>query len=145
MRTDFHPLVVEHVEPLTDDSAAITFAGPDDLVGAFAFAAGQSLTIRRGELPPAFLGDPVTAPRRSQLRSYRDASETGALEAPPHVRADFAHRRAAGVGRRDHRGDRPAVLLHVAEDAEVRDGEHRKFRIQNGRGGLPAGHHVASG
>ena len=48
MRTDFHPLVVERVEPLTDDSAAITFTVPGDLAGAFAFAPGQSLTIRRG-------------------------------------------------------------------------------------------------
>jgi ring-1,2-phenylacetyl-CoA epoxidase subunit PaaE len=44
---DFHPLVVSRVEPLTADSAAITFAVPDDLAEVFAFAAGQSLTIRR--------------------------------------------------------------------------------------------------
>ena len=48
MRTGFHPLVVERVEPLTDDSAAITFTVPGDLAEAFAFAPGQSLTIRRG-------------------------------------------------------------------------------------------------
>ena len=48
-RTDFRPLVVQHVEPLTDDSAAITFAVPGDLAQVFAFAAGQSLTIRRGD------------------------------------------------------------------------------------------------
>ena len=48
-RTDFHRLTVKRVEPLTDDSAAITLAVPDDLAGAFAFAAGQSLTVRRGE------------------------------------------------------------------------------------------------
>jgi len=47
-RTEFHPLVVQHVEALTDDSAAITLAVPGDLAGVFAFAAGQSLTIRRG-------------------------------------------------------------------------------------------------
>ena len=46
---DFHRLTVKRVERLTDDSAAITFAVPDDLAGAFAFAAGQSLTVRRGE------------------------------------------------------------------------------------------------
>jgi ring-1,2-phenylacetyl-CoA epoxidase subunit PaaE len=48
MRTAFHPLMVERVEPLTDDSAAITFTVPGDLAEAFAFAPGQSLTIRRG-------------------------------------------------------------------------------------------------
>jgi len=48
-RTDFHPLVVQRVEPLTDDSAAITFTVPGELAEVFTFAAGQSLTIRRGE------------------------------------------------------------------------------------------------
>jgi ring-1,2-phenylacetyl-CoA epoxidase subunit PaaE len=48
-RTDFHPLVVKQIESLTDDSAAITFAVPGELARAFAFAPGQSLTIRRGE------------------------------------------------------------------------------------------------
>ena len=46
---DFHRLTVKRVEPLTDDSAAITLAVPPDLAGPFAFAAGQSLTVRRGE------------------------------------------------------------------------------------------------
>jgi ring-1,2-phenylacetyl-CoA epoxidase subunit PaaE len=45
---DFHRLTVKRVEPLTDDSAAITLTVPDDLADAFAFAAGQSLTVRRG-------------------------------------------------------------------------------------------------
>jgi len=49
MRTDFHRLTVKRVEPLTDDSAAITLTVPPDLTGEFAFAAGQSLTVRRGE------------------------------------------------------------------------------------------------
>jgi ring-1,2-phenylacetyl-CoA epoxidase subunit PaaE len=48
-RSDFHRLTVKRVEPLTEDSAAITLTVPDDLAGAFAFAAGQSLTVRRGE------------------------------------------------------------------------------------------------
>ncbi len=46
--TAVHRLVVKRVEPLTDDSAAITFTVPGDLAEVFAFAAGQSLTIRRG-------------------------------------------------------------------------------------------------
>jgi ring-1,2-phenylacetyl-CoA epoxidase subunit PaaE len=45
---DFHRLTVKRVEALTSDSAAITLSVPDELAGAFAFAAGQSLTIRRG-------------------------------------------------------------------------------------------------
>jgi ring-1,2-phenylacetyl-CoA epoxidase subunit PaaE len=46
---DFHALTVARVEPLTDDSAAVTFAVPAELRSAFAFAPGQSVTVRRGE------------------------------------------------------------------------------------------------
>lgn len=46
-RATFHPLVVAAVEPLTDDSAAITFEVPAELRDAFDFVAGQSLTLRR--------------------------------------------------------------------------------------------------
>jgi ring-1,2-phenylacetyl-CoA epoxidase subunit PaaE len=47
-RTDFYPLAVAAVDPLTDDAAAVTFDVPAALRGTFAFAPGQSLTIRRG-------------------------------------------------------------------------------------------------
>ncbi|HEY0934813.1 MAG TPA: 1,2-phenylacetyl-CoA epoxidase subunit PaaE [Trebonia sp.] len=47
-RTDFYPLTVADVEPLTADSAAIRFEVPGELADAFAFAPGQSLTVRRG-------------------------------------------------------------------------------------------------
>ncbi len=43
----FHELTVAGVEQLTDDAAAVTFEVPDDLVEAFDFRAGQSLTLRR--------------------------------------------------------------------------------------------------
>jgi ring-1,2-phenylacetyl-CoA epoxidase subunit PaaE len=62
-KTAFHQLVVKDVEPLTDDSAAITFAVPDDLAADFAFAAGQALTIRRG----------------AERRSYSVCAPVGAL------------------------------------------------------------------
>jgi ring-1,2-phenylacetyl-CoA epoxidase subunit PaaE len=42
----FHPLRVATVEPLTDDAVTITFAVPDDLRAAYAFDAGQHLTLR---------------------------------------------------------------------------------------------------
>jgi ring-1,2-phenylacetyl-CoA epoxidase subunit PaaE len=48
-RTEFHPLTVTRVDPLTDDSAAVTFDVPPALAGRFAFAPGQSLTVRRGD------------------------------------------------------------------------------------------------
>jgi ring-1,2-phenylacetyl-CoA epoxidase subunit PaaE len=47
-RTEFHRLTVERVDPLTADSAAVTFDVPVRLAEKFAFAPGQSLTIRRG-------------------------------------------------------------------------------------------------
>ncbi len=61
--TGFYPLVVRDVEPLTDDSAAITFTVPRELAETFAFAAGQSLTIRCGD----------------QRRSYSICAPAGAL------------------------------------------------------------------
>jgi ring-1,2-phenylacetyl-CoA epoxidase subunit PaaE len=48
-RTDFHPLRVAAIDPLTDDSAAVTFAVPDDLRDVFVFAPGQSLTVKHGD------------------------------------------------------------------------------------------------
>ncbi|SHN47733.1 1,2-phenylacetyl-CoA epoxidase subunit PaaE [Cryptosporangium aurantiacum] len=43
----FHTLTVAAVEHLCDDAAAVTFAVPDELRAAYAFRAGQSLTLRR--------------------------------------------------------------------------------------------------
>src|SRR5215469_5800088 len=48
-RTAFYPLAVARVDELTADSAAVTFAVPDELAGTFGFRPGQSLTVRRGE------------------------------------------------------------------------------------------------
>jgi ring-1,2-phenylacetyl-CoA epoxidase subunit PaaE len=47
-RTEFHQLTVARVDPLTGDSAAVTFDVPPGLAKTFAFAPGQSLTVRRG-------------------------------------------------------------------------------------------------
>ncbi|KRA30021.1 MULTISPECIES: 1,2-phenylacetyl-CoA epoxidase subunit PaaE [unclassified Nocardioides] len=46
-RTAFHTLTVTGVEHLTEDSAAISLAVPDELADLYDFAAGQSLTLRR--------------------------------------------------------------------------------------------------
>ena len=43
----FHQLTVVGIEPLTDDSAALTFDVPDDLREIFDFAPGESVTLRR--------------------------------------------------------------------------------------------------
>ena len=47
MATTFHELTVGAVDPLTDDSAAVTFEVPDDLRELFDFAPGEALTLRR--------------------------------------------------------------------------------------------------
>jgi len=47
-RTSFHPLPVAGVERLTEDSLAITFQVPEPLRAAYAFRAGQHVTV---ELP----------------------------------------------------------------------------------------------
>jgi ring-1,2-phenylacetyl-CoA epoxidase subunit PaaE len=47
-RTGFYPLTVAAVEPLTEDSAAVTFDVPAELREVFTFAPGQSLTVRHG-------------------------------------------------------------------------------------------------
>jgi ring-1,2-phenylacetyl-CoA epoxidase subunit PaaE len=46
-RPVFHELPVASVDRLTEDSLAIAFAVPPDLRDAFAFRAGQHLTVRR--------------------------------------------------------------------------------------------------
>lgn len=62
----FHELTVAEVEPLTDDAAAVTFAVPPALADAFAFRAGQSLTLRR------------SVAGREERRSYSLCAPVGA-------------------------------------------------------------------
>lgn len=42
----FHPLAIADIEPLTDDSIAVTFEVPDELREEYAFTQGQHITIR---------------------------------------------------------------------------------------------------
>ncbi len=46
MSTDFHCLTVSRIDPLTDESVAITFDVPDDLRSAFTHRPGQHLIVR---------------------------------------------------------------------------------------------------
>lgn len=46
-RAGFHPLVVSEVEPLTDDSVAVTFAVPPELHERYRHLPGQHLALRR--------------------------------------------------------------------------------------------------
>lgn len=66
VRAAFHLLTVAAVDRLTDDSAAITFAVPDELRDAYDFAAGQNLTLRR------------IVEGREERRSYSICSPAGA-------------------------------------------------------------------
>ena len=78
--TGFYPLVVSDVEPLTDDSAAITFTVPRELAGTFDFAAGQSLTIRRGDQRRSYsICAPAGAPPRIGVREVADGAVSGWL------------------------------------------------------------------
>ncbi len=65
VRAAFHTLTVARVEPLTDDAVAVTFDVPEDLRAAFAFHAGQALTLRR------------TLEGREQRRSYSICAAVG--------------------------------------------------------------------
>jgi ring-1,2-phenylacetyl-CoA epoxidase subunit PaaE len=42
----FHPLTISAIEPLTEDSVAITFDVPDELRSDYAFTQGQHVTVR---------------------------------------------------------------------------------------------------
>ena len=80
MRTDFRRLTVKRVEPLTDDSAAITLTVPPDLTGEFAFAAGQSLTVRRGgERRTYSICAPVGSAPRIGVRAVAGGAVSGWL------------------------------------------------------------------
>ena len=95
-RTDFRPLVVQHVEPLTDDSAAITFAVPGDLAQVFAFAAGQSLTIRRGDERRSYsICAPVGAPPRIGVREVAGGAVSGWLVTSSSLATPSTSRRRA--------------------------------------------------
>lgn len=43
----FHPLAVSAIKPLTQDSVAITFDVPKELIQTFAFTSGQYITIKK--------------------------------------------------------------------------------------------------
>ena len=61
----FQPLTVAAVERLCEDAVAVTFDVPDALTEAFAFAAGESLTLRR------------VVDGREQRRSYSICAAVG--------------------------------------------------------------------
>lgn len=64
-RATFHDLTVAAVEVLTEDSVAVTFEVPAELREAYAFDAGQSLTLRR------------TVAGREERRTYSLCSPVG--------------------------------------------------------------------
>jgi ring-1,2-phenylacetyl-CoA epoxidase subunit PaaE len=79
-RTDFYPLTVARVEPLTDDSAAVTFTVPPPLAGRFTFAPGQSLTVRRGPERRSYsICAPAGQPPRIGVREVADGAVSGWL------------------------------------------------------------------
>ncbi|MFI0717907.1 2Fe-2S iron-sulfur cluster-binding protein [Streptomyces sp. NPDC021224] len=81
----FHPLRVAEVSPLTDDSVTLTFEVPEELRGAYRYAPGQHIAIRRrvdgAEIRRTYsLCDPVAAgpdPGPRRLRVGVRLVETG--------------------------------------------------------------------
>ena len=79
-RTDFYPLTVAAVEPLTDDAAAVTFDVPAGLRDTFAFAPGQSLTVRRGDERRSYsICAPAGHPPRIGVREVTGGAVSGWL------------------------------------------------------------------
>src|SRR5579875_2292518 len=66
LRGEFHALRVAEVSRLCADAVAIAFEVPDELASAYAFRAGQSLTLRRRD------GE------REERRSYSICAPAGA-------------------------------------------------------------------
>ncbi|GGX95984.1 1,2-phenylacetyl-CoA epoxidase subunit PaaE [Streptomyces fructofermentans] len=66
-RPAFHALRVASVQPLCEDAAAVGFEIPEELAGEFAFAPGQSLTLRR------------EIDGRDERRSYSICSPAGSV------------------------------------------------------------------
>ncbi|MEU9185618.1 1,2-phenylacetyl-CoA epoxidase subunit PaaE [Streptomyces sp. NPDC048484] len=66
-RAAFHALRVAAVQPLCEDAAAVSFEVPAELAAEFAFAPGQSLTLRR------------VVDGRDERRSYSICSPAGSV------------------------------------------------------------------
>ncbi|MFD7654182.1 1,2-phenylacetyl-CoA epoxidase subunit PaaE [Actinosynnema sp. NPDC059797] len=65
----FHKLAVASVERLCEDAVAVTFEVPGELAGAFAFKAGQHVTLRNGDERRSYsICAPVGAPLRIGVR-----------------------------------------------------------------------------
>jgi ring-1,2-phenylacetyl-CoA epoxidase subunit PaaE len=79
-RTDFYPLTVAAVDPLTDDAAAVTFDVPPGLRETFAFAPGQSVTVRRGDERRSYsICAPAGRPPRIGVREVAGGAVSGWL------------------------------------------------------------------
>ncbi|MEV5971862.1 2Fe-2S iron-sulfur cluster-binding protein [Streptomyces sp. NPDC051921] len=79
-RAGFHPLRVSEVEQLTDDSVAVTFAVPSELVDAYRHTPGQHLALRR------------TAPGGAEIRrTYSICAPAAAEGESPVLRVGIRH------------------------------------------------------
>jgi len=71
---------VQRVETLTEDSAAVTFTVPPELARTFAFTAGQSLTVRRGDERRSYsICAPAGGPPRIGVREVAGGAVSGWL------------------------------------------------------------------
>src|SRR4051794_33855430 len=108
-----------------------------------------------GQLAAAVGADPVGGPGGGEHGAHVDVGEPGPVQRVHQVGAHDPHRRAAGVGGGDLDDDGAVLGPHVAQHAEVGEGEHRQLRIGHRLGdrtgigpaevATSAGHQVAAG
>lgn len=77
-RTAFHRLRVADVQPLTADAAAVSFDVPSELRERFAFAPGQTLTVKRGDERRSYsICAPLGHPPRIGVREVAGGAVSG--------------------------------------------------------------------
>ena len=129
----FHTLTVADVERLTDDAVAVTFDVPAELADAYAFDAGQSLTLRRiidgDEHRRSYsICAPVGARPRVGVRAIPDgpfSSLAGQRGARPATEVEV--QTPTGSFRADPRRRRPAPVhrRRLRHHADALDRHHR--------------------
>jgi ring-1,2-phenylacetyl-CoA epoxidase subunit PaaE len=114
-RPVFHELDVVEVARLTDDAVAVTFAVPEELREAFAFQAGQHLTVRQPAKGGASTGPMPSGPEQPEVRrSYSICSTPAELATAGRLRVGI--KQVSGgtfstfATTRLHEGDRVEVL-----------------------------------
>lgn len=81
------------------------------------------------QLGHAFFGDPVRGPGRTEHGLDLYILETGLLQCRHDLYLDHVHGRATGIGGGDHYLHAAFGEVHIADDAEIGDGQYRDLRV----------------